>query len=238
MKSLNAVLYSLLLAAGVVLLACLSFLVLRVRQTLEVVEATPAYFSLQLDRQGALARAEAGPRLDRIIDEIRLTRIGAMQQVEEGRHDVVGVAGDYRRMLDGQLRAVNLTLAKETGDLNITLRNVAAPLETTISSASRSARVVEENLPMWLDCNQLAEGGKDCAFNRFQGTSKALEKSAQEIAKALPELTASSIQIADNASAITGDVRAITHEITKPEKWYFRVLKLVAPAGWAVRALK
>lgn len=234
MKLLQSILLSCLLLAGTVLLTVCAGFVARAGRTLEMLEATPAFVSLELDRHAGLARAEAAPRLDRIIEELRLTRIGALQQVREGRQDAVAVAETYRRTLDKHLGSVNGTLEKETGELNMTLRNLAAPGAATLMTVNRAAGRIDDALPLYLDCDH----NPDCAFNRFQGTTKALERSAQTIAAAMPQLTASSIQIADNASAVTGDVRKITTEITKPEKWYFRVLKLVAPVGWAVRAVK
>jgi hypothetical protein len=234
MKLLNSILLACTLVAATILLCCASLVALRLLTTLTIIEAAPVFLSSEIGKQAEVTRIMAGVQIGKILDEARFARIDLVNEIKSGRGDVVQISEEYRRTLDAQLQLVNNTLAKETGELNISLRNVTAPAATFLATNNRISAQLESAAPLYLDCDH----NPDCAFNRFQGTSKSLEKSAQAIAAAMPQLTASSIQIADNASAITGDVRTITHEVTKPEKWYMRVLKLVAPVGWAVRAVK
>lgn len=98
------------------------------------------------------------------------------------------------------------------GSLSDSLAKVTEDVHETLEPVSLLMKQANDAAPMFLDCSQDG-GGQDCIFNRFQGTSKAIERTMQAIAKATPE-------VSGNVSAISTDVRREVDAIVKPRHWW------------------
>lgn len=86
---------------------------------------------------------------------------------------------------------------------NATVATVAKPLAETTQQ-------LDDALPLWLDC----EYNPDCAFNRYQGVSKAIEQTAQAVAKAAPAIAIDADAIAASGAGVAASADATGREVT------------------------
>ena len=145
-------------------------------------------------------------------------------QLESARKDLLArterqVAAARRDVL-AEVAQIRLTADRRTGDALARvdaaldkIEEVRGDVQPVLKHASSVAAQVDDAAPLFLDC----EYNPDCAFNRFQGTSKAIEQMAQAGAKAAPEITASVAGIASSGNAIAADAKREADEITKPK---------------------
>jgi hypothetical protein len=150
-------------------------------------------------------------------------------RVADSFHQAAGTLDQARADFNSQLTNTNKAVRDAAnGIVSATDANGNAAGE--ISSAFRSAAAPIHDLgqqladvgPLWLDCDH----NPDCAFNRYQGTMKALEKA--------------SLQAPETAEAWKGisvDVRRVTDRVTAKKKWWqkledFGILTALLAARW------
>ncbi|MCE5309644.1 MAG: hypothetical protein LLG20_18575 [Acidobacteriales bacterium] len=101
----------------------------------------------------------------------------------------------------GALDAIPPAVAVAEGAV-VELRGKLAP---ALENAAGVARQINETLPAFTDCEQ----NPACLENRWKGLSWDAEKSAREVARVAPV-------VADNAAAITTDVRTVARRAASP----------------------
>lgn len=145
---------------------------------------------LQADDTRALLKQE--------IDAIRADVNGKILKTIDDR--LASIQSDA----NNQLSAFNGNLTEQTALLNKNIAETLAPVKS-------SANQVSTALPLFTDC----EYNPDCAFNRFQGVSKAIEQMAQAGAKAAPSIVDSADKIATSSVSTSDSIAATGIEVKK-----------------------
>jgi hypothetical protein len=136
--------------------------------------------------------------------------------------------------IEEQLTAANHEIASVTQAAAATIPETASFVTKSIASISQDVHSVSvpaaavvaqvnDAAPLYLDC----EFNPSCAYNRFQGISKATEQTMQAVAKAAPE-------IADSTVRIEKDIQREADELTKPKRWWQKLEAWLTLAGVAV----
>jgi hypothetical protein len=125
--------------------------------------------------------------------------------------------------------AIRVTVDQRTGDA---LQRVDAAVEVVqdlrgdlkplLDHAGSVAGQVDGAAPLYLDC----EFNPDCAFNRFQGASKAFERAAinfgqmsQDARVALPGFVKNADSLVADSAATAANIKRLT-----TPKWYDRLI--------------
>jgi hypothetical protein len=116
-----------------------------------------------------------------------------------------------------EVHATTRNADRHTGEALDILRTAAASIATQMSGLTATLKPIQETAqqlddaaPLWLDC----EFNPDCAFNRYQGVSKAFEKTAQVIAKEAPAMAASVDRIAASSAGVAMSADETGKEVT------------------------
>jgi hypothetical protein len=184
-------------------------LAVQAKHTLRTLEALPAFISLEIDRQVALARNDAMPRIDRVIDQARLGRLDAKSQAEGARKDAKEIAESYRKTLDTHLTVIE-SLAASGGDaIEKDLRSVTAPLAEKlprlITTVNQGATQINAALPLYLDCDS-----GNCLYNHLQGTARAIDRASVSIERAMPQIAANTIRTTEGLAQTTENTARLT----------------------------
>lgn len=109
--------------------------------------------------------------------------------------------------------------------LNKTVTAQQMAITAALKPITETAQQVDDAAPLYLDC----EFNPDCAFNRFQGTTKALETTAKVIAAEAPKIAAASVKVADSTASTGAEVVIAAKRFNAPQtKWQaFRTWVLV-----------
>jgi hypothetical protein len=187
-----------------------------------------------------------------IVANVEALRTEANDDALHFERDIVAVGDRVLELVDNHLRKiegeVHGAVVKADGQLGNANRSIAAftnaaastlpVLGNSVSQAAAAiaqdvhgvtapaaaiANQVNDQAPLFLDCSY----NPDCAFNRFQGTSKAIERTAQAWALAAPDLAHDASRIEGHVDHITAAIEKEADALTKPKKWYQRAL------GWA-----
>lgn len=132
-----------------------------------------------------------------------------------------------QKSADGQLGKANQSIATIAQSVSSELpafssgitqsvASVAADVHAVSGPIASTAGQVADAAPLFLDC----QFNPSCAYNRFQGTSKSIERTMQTIAKAAPEVAESTIKIEQHAAGVMADVHREADAITKPRHWW------------------
>ena len=150
---------------------------------------------------------------DRITDKAD-ARLASAQS--DARDAVFLMAGSVDSWLSGVL-----------ADLRPALSGAA---ETTAHLSSIAAQV-DAAAPLYLDCGY----NPDCAFNRFQGASKAVEQMAQAGAAAAPKIVVSAESLAASSAAVAADAKKEADALTAPKSVKRQILDGVKLAALLAR---
>jgi hypothetical protein len=144
---------------------------------------------------------------------------GTLNAATGAVREASGAIADARRKLDpvdlnGQLLSITKPAADSAENLSALLKGA----QPVLASAASVTHQVDEALPLWLDC----EFNPDCAFNRYQGTMKAIEKTAIAVGVEAPKMAqhADSVarSFADMAASIDGWIDRLTAPKTLKER--------------------
>ncbi len=197
----------------------------------------PDWAEVQITRESNNTRAAAldaitGTRKE-LLGEVANLRKDVMTRVDDGLNKANQNLTDIRTDANTQITAlsgmVNARLTDVTGKLdgqlartNDSLAMVTTGLKPVLDHTASITKQVDDTAPLYLDC----EYNPDCAFNRFQGTSKAVEHAAMnfglmsnDFRAALPPAINTWQSIGTNVNGITANINTLT----KP-KWYDRLL--------------
>ncbi len=162
---------------------------------------------------------------------------------------VTGVRSDLRQPIAALSASV-----KHVSGLRDDIREAMSDVRPMLNNVRHLTKQVDAAAPLFLDCDH----NPDCAFNRFQGTSKAIERSAQnfgqmstEVRLAVPPAIHSfqAIQgsVKDTSQSIatgfpkivnnTGGIAENINRITKP-RWWETPLKAAVAGAVVAGALK
>lgn len=177
---------------------------------------TLAAVNVQLNTTRAeLSQQIVDTRLDLIKTlnaEMNATRRLAALELEKTRltiRESVAVA-------DTRLAAIqadaNQQLTKIEEDANARLQDTNNIVADTLKPVNIVSSQIADAAPLFLDCDHNA----DCLFNRYVGTARGTEKTAEALGK------------------IATDVSTLTHEITKPKPWYKVVLNYLTAGAVVV----
>lgn len=120
------------------------------------------------------------------------------------------------------LPAVTASVSHSLDGITLDVHQVTTPAASLVTQFNDTA-------PLFLDC----EYNPDCAFNRFQGTSKAFEKTMQAVAKAAPQTADSFTKIAGHAEKIAGSAEKGADAFTAPKPWWKHCLDYLNAAAAA-----
>lgn len=183
------------------------------------------------DRHLVSLQAETLKLVDAHAKNLEASVNGAVRTADNRLAGIQGVAEE-------QLTAATRELATVTRVAAVTIPETASSITKSIASISQdvhqvavpiagTAAQLNDAAPLYLDC----EFNPDCAFNRFQGTSKAIELTMQTVAKAAPQIAQSAVSIEGSAKSIAGDFAKEVHEFTKPKRWWQRLEDFLKVGG-------
>lgn len=157
----------------------------------------------EADKQANITRNQLAAEVQRLDLDVNgtITAIGM---------SAIKSADKINTTLDIQLATANRTLDKRSSEVTV-------PLGKTLTDVSKSS-------DLFFDCDH----NQDCAFNRFQGTSKAIEQQSQTMAKELPGIADSIRLSTENVAEITKDVKIVTDKIIAPKPWYVKAWDLIS----------
>jgi hypothetical protein len=216
---IRAALVCVLLLAAIVVAIYAAGFVVAATVTIASVPAEMKAARADLAIQAKALRVESLKEIDRQANALRGELHG-----EAGLLDAQMSA--LQKNTFGELAAIRSTADKRTGEslarVDTALQamtGIRADLQPVLKHAGSIAAQVDDAAPLYLDC----EFNPDCAFNRFQGTSKAVEQTMQAVAKAAPKLAAAAVKNGDNVAGITTDIHTITKAATKPKSFFGKV---------------
>lgn len=158
--------------------------------------------ALRLDSLAEIDKQATGIRKDANI-QLAVIRKDAVAQI-------VQIAGIADRQLSGTRSDLKQTVAESVKTLIGPVEGLRSDLQPVIANTASLTKQVDEQAPLFLDC----ESNPDCVFNRFQGTSKAIEKTMEAVAVAAPQLGESAVANGKNFAGITEDAHKFTTQFT------------------------
>ena len=186
------------------------------------IRALPAAVSGELqatraDLVGQVAAAREG--LAGQIEAGRKDLLGRTdRQVAALRSDVMGQVAETRRVAD---QRIGDTLARVDTALG-KVEELRGDLKPVLDHSASVTKQVDDAAPLFLDCDH----NPDCAFNRFQGASKAFERGAinfgqmsQDLQVALPGFVANANSLVADSAATANNIKRLT-----TPKWYDRLI--------------
>src|SRR5580692_11227041 len=113
-----------------------------------------------------------------LVGEIAATRIDLTTQIAAARRDLLArterEADALRKDVIAEASEVRITADRRLGDTLSRVDSVRQDLKPSLDHTAAITAQVNDALPLYLDCDH----NPDCAFNRFQGTSKAIERAS------------------------------------------------------------
>jgi ABC-type transporter Mla subunit MlaD len=150
------------------------------------------------------------------------TRRAALTAIVATRRDLLARVDNLTSVTDSQLTAMLSSLDAQLGRANdslsrfVTVAEGAAPV---LENAAGISRQVNDALPLFTDCDH----NPDCAFNRYVGTARGIEKMSAAVGAAAPKLAESAVENGRNLAGITADVHSLTGRIAAPKSFLGRL---------------
>ena len=170
------------------------------RELIGVVEAVRKDLTGQVEtaRQDVLARSE--------------------RQSAAVRADVMTEVVEIRKMAD---RRLGDTLARADTALG-TVEALRLDLKPVLDNSAAIAAQVNAALPLFLDCDH----NVDCAFNRYVGASRGIERAALNFGQASTTFNSALPGFVKNADSLVADSAATANNIKRltTPKWYDRLI--------------
>ena len=200
----------------------------------EVVEQLPVRAERQIQIQGEATRAAASLQLGAAVQQIALLRrdvtalantalTGTDKRAESLQVNVLARVDAAVERLDAQATAARGSIDRSSVaiDRQLTTANESlARVALTAEPIRSSAQQISDALPLWLDCDHNA----DCAFNRYVGTARGIEKASLAVGESAPGITSS-------ADRIAGDVAHVADRLTAKKRWYQHLTDVVWTAA-------
>jgi hypothetical protein len=164
-----------------------------------------------------------------LVKELETTRADLNRQIQSGivrserqasllRAGVLTEAGEMRLMAD---RRLGDTLARADVAL-ATAADLRQDLKPTLDHSAAITAQVNNALPLFLDCDH----NPDCAFNRYVGASKGIERAAMNVGQATTDvrlIPPGMLNTWDQIGRSVAGTATNVDRLTKP-RWYDRLL--------------
>jgi hypothetical protein len=151
---------------------------------------------------------------DDLNSQMTALRKETLAEVAEIRQTADRRIGDTLGRVDGALAHADTALG--------TVEAIRKDMKPVFDHAGSVAAQVDDAAPLFLDCDY----NQDCAFNRFQGTSKAFERAAinfgqmsQDVRVALPGFVKNANSLVADSAATAANIKRLT-----TPKWYDRLI--------------
>lgn len=210
----------LLLASASIALIALAYLALATVRTENAIATSAAAVPGIVDSRLGSLQGDILKLVDGHAKTLEASVNGAVRTVDKR---LASIQDDAKGQLGQLNQTVALTakaLPPALGELNHSIAGVSADVHQVAVPLAGTAVQLNDAAPLYLDC----EFNPDCAFNRFQGVSKATEQTLQAVAKAAPKIAESTVRIEQ-------DIQREADELTRPKKWWQRVLDYVKLGG-------
>lgn len=166
--------------------------------------------------QTAVAIGDANNRLADALTKADSRLTGALSEIHLASVNADRRTGEALNIVRLGMADVGVTLANAETDLNHLARDTNTQMGTlnataaaTLKPVGETAQQLDDAAPLWLDCGF----NPDCAFNRYQGVAKAVEKTAVVIAAAAPSMADSADKIAASSVDTSAAVAATGKEV-------------------------
>lgn len=182
-------------------------------------EATRAMVASQVHIAVVDANGRVADALEKMDAQVT-TGLADVHQASVNADRRTGEALSIVRTAAGQanltMAGAELDLGRLTSDTNSQMGTLNATVAATLKPVAETAQQVDDALPLFADC----EFNPDCAFNRFQGVSKAFETTSIAIAKAAPSVVSSVDKMAASSAGIANSADVAAKGIIAPKtKW-------------------
>lgn len=151
---------------------------------------------------------------ERLSSEVYYQNISLLQTQAAARDTLAelrGIRGDLQitqlqmaRIVDNQLSAANGTLYRTGYSLSVAAGSLAASADQVAAPAAQVESQLSDhlnNLSLFTDCDHNA----DCAFNRYVGAVRGIEKAANAWGDAAPRQSEAASAALQNTEKITAD---------------------------------
>jgi len=204
-------------------------------------------------REAAATRQAAGEQIGNVLTvlnrQMNDLRLAANGQISDTRSALAEEAQGARR---DALQAIDQTSGraqKSIGDLRLDVSSHLTRMEKTLTDTATvtvPVKVIAERMQEVVEIGTDCESSPNCWQNASHSLVRAWKESAEGTAKALPEITASVVKVANEAPAtaaalrgITEDAHTVTAEFVRPRRWHERLWAgIKAIGGVAVLAAK
>jgi hypothetical protein len=218
MKTFQQILVCALLSALTALVVCTILLLRAATATVAAIPGEIAATRVALVEQVAQTRTDLDDQILFVRQDLQRAEEQALGEVRATRGDAVSLVEESLTTAD---RRVGDTLARADVALE-KVEEIRGDLKPVLDHAGSVAKQMDETAPMFLDC----EFNPDCAFNRFQGTSKAFERAAinfgqmsQDVRVALPGFVKNANSLVADSAATAANIKRLT-----TPKWYDRLI--------------
>ncbi len=194
-------------------------------------DATRTAVLVEIDKQAGALRVDANTQLSGIRREALGQVVGIRSDFDRNLQQTTA---DLDRTVKGSLQIiaapVNVLIADLAPVLTYSSETIAA-VKPVLEHAASIANQVDNNAPLFLDC----ENNPDCVYNRFQGVSKATEKTMQAVAVAAPQLATSAVGVGKSADGIARSVDSVAEAYAKPTTVFGKIWGVLKTAAgiWA-----
>jgi len=211
MKTVQQILVCVLLAA---LTALVVSTILVVRTIPDEVRATRTALVQEVDATRADLNRQIQSAMVRSERQVATLRTDVLAQVDQIRQTADHRLGDTLARADTALGTVQTAL----GAVEQTRQDLKPTLDQTAAITAQ----INQALPLFLDCDH----NPDCAFNRYVGVSKGIERAAMNLGQAstdvrgtLPGMLTTWNRIGQSVAGTAANI----DRLTKPH-WYDRLL--------------
>jgi hypothetical protein len=184
------------------------------------IAALQAIADTRKDLLGEVAslRTDLMVRADKALDITSQTVQQANDRVKLLTDDADSWMKALTAMTDTRLKDTDVQLTRANDSLAL----VTAGLKPILDHAGNIAKQVDDNAPMFLDCDH----NPDCVFNRYVGVSKGVERAALNFGQMSTTFNSALPGFVKNADSLVADSAATANNIkrlTSP-KWYDRLI--------------
>lgn len=135
------------------------------------------------------------------------------------------------------LEFLDARIAQALADLDARMRDTNASI-AQVAAVGPPVRIIAERMQEVVEIGTDCEASPNCWQNASHSLVRAWKESAEETAKALPEITVSVVKVANEAPAtaaavrgITEDAHAVTAEFVRPKRLTEKLWAAIKAAG-------
>ncbi len=169
---------------------------------------------LEIGNARADVKAEIGDALKIVDKQVSGVRLDVRQQVAGIRGDFTGIV---LQTLDNRVAGIQGDAVGQMASMNRSVSSLVSGVNDTLKPIRETAAQVNAAAPDFLDCYSDGYGNANCLYNRYVGTSKAIEQAALAIGKEAPQMAKKADAIAGSAEGIAASVDTWVERLTAPQ---------------------